>query len=494
MKKMHIKYNALTRGKKARVCLLTVLSIVLLGMGLYMFSRQSSTNDALDAYRDFSGANDVYAVVKCSDASASSDLFMQGMDTFAVEVKRLDSDHLIKRIIVRDPGKEIFNVEDSVYAHIPLFLNEADYSRMELLMADPQYIAKALDEEEDDIQNPVKEDDGAVSEWEEMPDTQSGMTIRQAGSDPLNFFQATVEKFRRHENTSKLVTKNDYVLTSDDKGGVVTVLISPEAQDDQHMARVSELLDRAASSAERKVKGVHITVTGNPLLDIDKNNSAKRREALKEVQPYQVNTNEGEKSLFVVSSAGNWDKVLESNEKLVPLLDSLRAEGKISAGGELASLLVSKKGQGERITRWNSFMDQHRFQLVRSLAAVGSRKGLSSSAFDKFEGMLDKSYSAKSLENLAWIGQSSVDGTLIKDRASKGKSVMQILTVPGEDAEGVKEAIESCEGFNGEVVDVSDIDQTSENILIACILIALAIIMGVVAVIILRPHPIQYVE
>ena len=62
-----------------------------------------------------------------------------------------------------------------------------------------------------------------------------------------------------------------------------------------------------------------------------------------------------QKSVFQITKGNTLEEALIQNEKSLPLLDSMKAEGKIKSFTNVSVLLPSKQEQKRRIAKWNNY-------------------------------------------------------------------------------------------------------------------------------------------
>ena len=107
------------------------------------------------------------------------------------------------------------------------------------------------------------------------------------------------------------------------------------------------------------------------------------------------------KSVFVLSKGKTLDEALSKNEKLLPELEKMKANGHINSFTGVSTLLLSKQEQTKRINRWNNYWTTEKKQKVlQLLQAEGAVWGFKSNAFIPFENVTSKQYSLLDNENI----------------------------------------------------------------------------------------------
>lgn len=104
---------------------------------------------------------------------------------------------------------------------------------------------------------------------------------------------------------------------------------------------------------------------------------------------------EGEVSIYFVSTGETEDKALTSYHQMNQTLDSLLASGDIVRHSHLDKLLVSENEQQERVEKWNAFWTPERKKTVTAQLKKSAEKyGFEASAFEQFYQTINAEYKA----------------------------------------------------------------------------------------------------
>lgn len=104
---------------------------------------------------------------------------------------------------------------------------------------------------------------------------------------------------------------------------------------------------------------------------------------------------EGEESIYFVSTGETDEEALASYHKMNQMLDSLLVSGDIVRHSHLDKLLVSEKEQQERVEKWNAFWTPERKRsVVAQLKKSAEKYGFESSAFEPFYKTINADYKA----------------------------------------------------------------------------------------------------
>ncbi|MFS4472897.1 MMPL family transporter [Chryseobacterium sp. T20] len=105
------------------------------------------------------------------------------------------------------------------------------------------------------------------------------------------------------------------------------------------------------------------------------------------------------KSIYTISYGDSEKQALSRNSELSSFLEKEKKEGKILSYNSIGSVVLSEKDQQKKIEEWNRFWnDQKKNQTISELVNNGNKFGFNSSAFDGFNEVLHKNYSALSLK------------------------------------------------------------------------------------------------
>lgn len=106
------------------------------------------------------------------------------------------------------------------------------------------------------------------------------------------------------------------------------------------------------------------------------------------------------KSIYTISYGDSEEQALSRNSELSSFLEKEKKEGKILSYNSIGSVVLSEKDQQKKIEEWNRFWnDQKKSQTISELVSNGNKFGFNSSAFDGFNEVLHKNYSALSLKD-----------------------------------------------------------------------------------------------
>ncbi|MCC8176357.1 MAG: 1-acyl-sn-glycerol-3-phosphate acyltransferase [Bacteroidales bacterium] len=260
-----------------RLCL---ISFLLITSGLLILFLRLNFNEDISAflplderqqksmqvYQDVSGASRILAIFQSTDTTDSApDLIVTAIDDYLAEIERVDTAHAIKNIVSEVDIETISELTDFVYQNIPYFLSDADYERIDSLLASPNYIAEQLEADKQMLMFPT-----------------SGMLAANLQKDPLNLFSPVVARLNRGQSGA-VETYDGRIFTSDMRRGVVMMESPYGNSETQHNALLIKQLDEIAASVEASNPQVTLHYIGGPAIAVANASQIKQDSVLSSV-------------------------------------------------------------------------------------------------------------------------------------------------------------------------------------------------------------------
>ena len=96
---------------------------------------------------DVSGLNQLFVIFEPTDSALSDpDRIVQAIDAFAEAVDERDTKGWTAGMLTEVDAENLSRWTDFIYGHLPLFLTQADYARMDSLLGSEGFIPSKLDE------------------------------------------------------------------------------------------------------------------------------------------------------------------------------------------------------------------------------------------------------------------------------------------------------------------------------------------------------------
>ena len=201
--------------------------------------------EQLQLFQEISGADRIVAVFQFRDSTqADPDVMVEAIERFVSTLEERDTSHLIQNIVAQADLSQADEMSAFVYSHIPYFLTDGDYQRMDSLLSVDGYVASQLEADRDAL----------------MSFTGS-MMAGDITRDPLNLFSPVTSQTSSILNLDAQFTLYDgYIFTSDMKRAVVTIDSPFGSGETENNARLLDLLTSVADST------VHFT--GGPVIAV----------------------------------------------------------------------------------------------------------------------------------------------------------------------------------------------------------------------------------
>ena len=234
--------------------------------------------NAMKVYQDISGANKIFAIfehgskslydqdsLSSAEVTSNADELVASIDEFTSLVEKADTAHEIKNLMAQVDIEKMTEVTDFVYNNIPYFLTDADYARMDSLMAQSDYISRQLDADKQMLMFPA-----------------GGLLSDNIQRDPLNLFTPVVQKLQHSDNSLKYEMYDGHIFSPDMQHYVQAIVMmdSPYgASETENNARLTKMLEACADSvmaAHNKARPLNalckgdigVTIIGGPVIAV----------------------------------------------------------------------------------------------------------------------------------------------------------------------------------------------------------------------------------
>jgi 1-acyl-sn-glycerol-3-phosphate acyltransferase len=165
-----------------------------------------------------------------------------------------------------------------------------------------------------------------------------------------------------------------------------------------------------------------------------------------------------QKSVFVLSKGKTLDEALSKNEQILPVLNHMKASGKIKNFTSVSNLLLSEAEQKARLDRWNHFWSDKKREKVKDfLYKEGLLVGFKESAFLPFEMQTNRAYTLLSAKDESLLKKAFLNN-FIEEKDGVYSVIGLIKTSPAH----VKEIYASLENVQG--VTIFDRQYVMDNL------------------------------
>ena len=239
-----------------------VLMAVLLGLSALSALRMDYEEDItafLPQSEESKRYSDVYnrlgqdrmAVFFTSD-EGDPDRMMDAMTAFGENWADADKDGLIPDLQVSTDSGAAQEVFDFIRSNWPYFLTEADYARMDSLLAVPGFVEEKMAENERSFYSMA-----------------SGFTSQYLRSDPLGLFSPVLQRLEALNPATRSRVEDGFLFTGDGRTGVVLFNSPFGGSESGKNADLKALVDTVKARTAAQFPDVRITSTGGPEVAVE---------------------------------------------------------------------------------------------------------------------------------------------------------------------------------------------------------------------------------
>lgn len=220
----------------------------------------SKYRQALDVYQDFSGADRVIVIFQFKDSTnVDPDTMKVAIADFQQALEAMDTAGLCKDLTTQIDAEKLAGVADFVYANIPYFLTEGDYSRIDSLLAADDYVSTQLVADKQLLMLPV-----------------SGLFSENFQKDPLNLFTPAVSRLQHSQPDVNYELYDGYIFSPDGQYAFAMMTSPFGSSETENNARLLALLNRAAEGTMMTHGQIDVRFIGGPVIAVENASQIKR--------------------------------------------------------------------------------------------------------------------------------------------------------------------------------------------------------------------------
>lgn len=211
--------------------------------------------EALSVYQNISGANNLVVLFSNPD---DTDMTIEAIDRFAQLLEQNDRNSWCKDIRYQFDMENIQEIAAYAYEHMPYFLSDADYRRMDSLLAIPGYIPEQLARDRQMLMFPT-----------------GGMVTSSVVSDPLALYSPVMGKLSASNRELNFEIIDGYIFTPD-LSRAIALMDSPFGNSEtEHNTELVALLDNAAAQMHSEFPEVSAHVIGGAAIAVGNSSRIK---------------------------------------------------------------------------------------------------------------------------------------------------------------------------------------------------------------------------
>ncbi|MDD6553702.1 MAG: MMPL family transporter [Prevotellaceae bacterium] len=239
-------------------CLLTAVLVVLVSRMRFQeditafLPLDSHHQEAMEVYQNISGGNRIFAIFQYPGGrKGDPDSLVAGIEDFRAAVEKADTGHIVRQLTTQVDLDQVAGVTDFVYRHIPYFLTEQDYHRMDSLLAAPGYREAQLERDKQLLLFPS-----------------GGMLDQNLSRDPYNLFTPVVAKLQQQSQKMRYELYDGYIFSPDMSRAIVMINSPFGNSETENNGRLVDLLDHCAKQAKSHHAGIEVHLTGGPVIAV----------------------------------------------------------------------------------------------------------------------------------------------------------------------------------------------------------------------------------
>ena len=179
------------------------------------------------------------------------DAVMDAMDAFETNWKAEDTASLVGDLRCKVDDSQVFDAIDFIRENQALFLTDADYRRMDSLLADPDYVATCM---------------GNIKRILSMPTV--SFVVDGVKADPLNLYSPSLQRLNALNPTQGYRLEDEYLFNERGDMGFAFFSSPFSGSDTQGNARIVELINKVVEQTEATLPDVHISAVGAPTIAV----------------------------------------------------------------------------------------------------------------------------------------------------------------------------------------------------------------------------------
>ena len=179
------------------------------------------------------------------------DAVMDAMDAFETNWQAEDTALLVSDLRCKVDDSQVFDAIDFIRDNQALFLTEADYQRMDSLLAEPDYVATCMDN---------------IKRILSMPTV--SFVVDGVKADPLNLYSPSLQRLNALNPTQGYRLEDEYLFNERGDKGFAFFSSPFSGSDTKGNAQIVELINKVVEQTEATSPDVHISAVGAPTIAV----------------------------------------------------------------------------------------------------------------------------------------------------------------------------------------------------------------------------------
>lgn len=212
----------------------------------------SQNQAAMGIYREISGSDRVIVTFRYPDGlPGDPDLLLDAVDAFEKAFNEYGAEDLVGSITFQADIESVSAIQEFVYSHIPYFLLEGDYERIDSLLARPGYIEEKLREDRRTLMLPS-----------------AGMSSVGIKHDPLGLFTPVISELSPKTGSMRYELYDGYIFSPDMSRAIVTTKSRFGNVETEHNKALVAALESCITIVQEKYPEVKVQLSGGPIIAV----------------------------------------------------------------------------------------------------------------------------------------------------------------------------------------------------------------------------------
>ena len=251
-------YDRLSRNKPLSIALLLVVTALCVFSALRLDYKENIADflptdpekeKYTSVYDDLSNQGQI-TVIFAADTTKlvgneALDALMDAMDAFETNWKTEDTALLVNDLRCKVDESQVFDAIDFIRENQALFLTEADYRRMDSLLAEPDYVATCM---------------GNIKRILSMPTV--SFVVDGVKADPLNLYSPSLQRLNALNATEGYRVEDEYLFNERGDTGFAFFSSPFSGSDTRGNAQLVALINKVIEQTEAISSDVHISAVG----------------------------------------------------------------------------------------------------------------------------------------------------------------------------------------------------------------------------------------
>ena len=265
-------YDRLSHNKPLSIALLLVITALCVCSALRLDFKENIADflpsdpekeKYTSVYDDLSNQGQITVIFAADttklDGDEALDALMDAMDAFEANWKAEDTALLVSDLRCKVDDSQVFDAIDFIRDNQALFLTEADYRRMDSLLAEPKYVAICM---------------GNVKRILSMPTV--SFVVDGVKADPLNLYSPSLQRLNALNPTEGYRVEDEYLFNERGDMGFAFFSSPFSGSDTKGNAQIVALINKVVEQTEAIAPDVHISAVGAPTIAVTNAQQIKR--------------------------------------------------------------------------------------------------------------------------------------------------------------------------------------------------------------------------